>query len=131
VDERDDWRAAASGADEGAGVAPDDGAGREASGEPHTALPPKVEAWRRRSVSGAILTGFAFGLKEVLEPERDEPAIVMQVSGQPVRDLPVEADLDELHPSESVVKVRRWLLEGLPTDEPPGPDVGPEDRPGS
>ena len=38
--------------------------------EVHTALPPKVESWRRRSVSGAILTGFAFGLREALEPER-------------------------------------------------------------
>ena len=79
-------------------------------GEVHNALPPRVESWRRRSVTGAILTGFALGLREVLEPERDEPAIVMQVSGEPVRDLAVEAQLNDLQPSESVVTVRPWLL---------------------
>jgi hypothetical protein len=123
VDEREDRQAGAGGADDEVVIAPDDDAGQETAGPPHTALPPKVEAWRRRSVTGAVLTGFAFGLREVLEPKRDEPAIVMEVSGQPVRDLPVEADLDELHPSESVVTVRRWLLEEPPTDKPAGPGL--------
>jgi hypothetical protein len=75
-----------------------------------TALPPKVEAWRRRSAAGAILTGFAFGLREVFEPEPDEPPIVQQVSGEPVKDLPVEAHVDERRPDESVVTIRPWLL---------------------
>ena len=77
-----------------------------------TALPPKVESWRRRSATGAILTGFAFGLKEVFEPEREEPAIVQEVSGKPVKDLPVEAQVDERRPDETVVTIRPWLLEG-------------------
>jgi hypothetical protein len=84
----------------------------------HTALPPRVESWRRRSVTGAVLTGFAFGLREVLEPEREETAIIVQVSGEPVGDLPVEADLNERQPSESVVTVRPWLL----ADTPAGAD---------
>ena len=75
-----------------------------------TALPAKMEAWRRRSATGAILTGFAFGLKEVFEPERDEPAIVQQVPGEPPGDLPVEAQLDQTRPDESVVTIRPWLL---------------------
>jgi hypothetical protein len=75
-----------------------------------TALPQKVEAWRRRSATGAILTGFAFGLREVFEPEREEPAIVQQVPGEPPGDLPVEAHLDETRPDESVVTIRPWLL---------------------
>jgi hypothetical protein len=75
-----------------------------------TALPPKVESWRRRSATGAILTGFAFGLKEVFEPEPEKPAIVQEVSGQPVEDLPVEAQVDERRPDESVVTIRPWLL---------------------
>jgi hypothetical protein len=109
----------------------------------HTALPPQVESWRRRSVTGAILTGFAFGLREVLEPERQEAAIVVQVSGEPVDDLPVEAHLDDRRPSESVVTVRPWLLTENdeladlvdngstgPTPEPPTDTPKPGDPPG-
>jgi hypothetical protein len=79
----------------------------EASG---SALPAKAESWRKRSATGAILTGFAFGLREVLEPERHEPAIVLETSGTPPKDLPVEADLETPAPRRSVVKVRPWLL---------------------
>jgi hypothetical protein len=79
--------------------------------ELHNALPKRVDAWRRRSASGAILTGIALGLKQVLEPRRDEPAIVAQVSGDPVGDLPVEAHLDGIKPANSVVTNRPWLLE--------------------
>lgn len=77
----------------------------------HTALPPKVESWRRRTAAGAILTGFAFGLREALEPQRNDPPIIVQVSGEPVDDLPVEAQLDDVQPSESVVMIRPWLLD--------------------
>ena len=75
-----------------------------------TALPAKMEAWRRRSATGAILTGFALGLKEVFEPKREEPAIVQEVPGEPPGDLPVEAQLDQTRPDESVVTIRPWLL---------------------
>jgi hypothetical protein len=75
-----------------------------------TALPPKVESWRRRSAAGAILTGFALGLRQVFEPEPEAPAIVQEVSGEPLEDLPVEAQLDENRPDESVVTIRPWLL---------------------
>jgi hypothetical protein len=87
----------------------------DASSAIHTALPPKIESWRRRSAMGAILTGFALGLREALEPERDEPGVVAQVSGEPVGDLPVQAHLDELSPRESVVTIRPWLLEDRPS----------------
>lgn len=89
-------------------------------GEPHTALPTKVEAWRRRSATGAILTGFALGLQQVFEPKRDEPAVIMETSGDPPRDLPVEADFEYGRPRQSVVNVRPWLLPGAP-----GADQGP------
>jgi hypothetical protein len=75
-----------------------------------TALPRRVETWRRRSATGALLTGFALGLREVLEPERDEPAIMLETSGTPPKDLPVEADLDDAPPRRSVVRIRPWLL---------------------
>ena len=95
--------------------------------EPHTALPSKVEAWRKRSATGAILTGFALGLQQVFEPKRDEPAVIMETSGDPPRDLPVEADFEYGRPRQTVVNVRPWLLPGADrTPEPegqPAPDT--------
>ncbi|HEX4864685.1 MAG TPA: hypothetical protein VFV02_11465 [Acidimicrobiales bacterium] len=78
----------------------------------HTALPGKVEAWRRRSATGAVLTGFALGLQQVFEPKKDEPSIIMQTSGEPPKDLPVEADFEYGRPRSSVVNIRPWLLPG-------------------
>jgi len=103
---------------------------------PRTALSPRVEAWRKRSATGAILTGFAFGLREALEPERKEPAIVMETSGDPPGDLPVEAHLeDALRPRESVVHIRPWLLDDGTVDAAATPEAtgdgraaGPDDR---
>ena len=91
----------------------------EDDGEAHTALPNKVEAWRRRSATGAILTGFALGLQQVFEPKRDEPGVIMETSGDPPRDLPVEADFEYGRPKQSIVNVRPWLL--------PGAGEGPDD----
>lgn len=82
----------------------------EADGQ-HTALPPRVEAWRRRSATGALLTGIALGLQEALDPRREETPIVVQTSGDPPGDLPVEADLSGLRPDEKVVSIRPWLLD--------------------
>jgi hypothetical protein len=78
--------------------------------EQHTGLPPRLESWRRRSAMGAIMSGIALGLKEALEPEKDEPAIVVQVSGEPIGERPVEAQLDDRTPKDSVVTIRPWLL---------------------
>jgi hypothetical protein len=82
----------------------------DANGEIHTALPPRMESWRRRSVAGVLLTGFGLGLKEVFEPQREEAAVVMEASGEPPTDLCVEADLGGILPSDKVVKIRPWLL---------------------
>lgn len=76
----------------------------------NSALPPKLEAWRRRSAAGAILTGFALGLQEALETRKDEPSIVMETSGDPPKDLPVEAEFEYGRPRQSVVQIRPWLL---------------------
>jgi hypothetical protein len=78
----------------------------------YTGLPDRVEKWRRNSATGAVLTAFAFGLQQAFEPERKEPAIIMQTSGDPPKDLPVEAQLEQLGPRQSSVTVRRWLLGG-------------------
>jgi hypothetical protein len=85
----------------------------------HTALPPKVEAWRKRSATGAILTGFALGLQQALETPKEEPSIVMETSGDPPQDLPVEAEFEYGRPRQSVVSIRPWLLSEEPGSEEP------------
>ena len=75
-----------------------------------TGLPDKLERWRQRTATGTVLTAFAFGLQQVFEPERKEPAIIMQTSGDPPKDLPVQAQLEQLGPRQSSVTVRPWLL---------------------
>ena len=67
-----------------------------------TGLPDRIEKWRRNSATGAVLTAFAFGLQQAFEPERKEPAIVMQTSGDPPKDLPVEAQLEQLGPRQKL-----------------------------
>jgi hypothetical protein len=108
-----------------------------------SALPPKVEAWRKRSATGAVLTGIALGLQQVFGKEREDPAIIMTTSGDPPRDLPVEAEVEHGRPRRSVVNIRPWLLEtrggpgsetGTGTNAPAagpatsGADVGPDSR---
>jgi hypothetical protein len=83
----------------------------------HTALPPKLEAWRKRSAAGAILTGFALGLQEALEKPKEEPSIMMETSGDPPKDLPVEADFEYGRPKQSMVSIRPWLLPDGSGDE--------------
>jgi hypothetical protein len=91
-----------------------------------TALPPKVEAWRRRSATGAILTGFALGLQQALGKEQEQPAIIMQTSGDPPTDLPVEAEVEQGRPRQSVVNIRPWLLPDRPNPDDTG-NAGPHE----
>jgi hypothetical protein len=100
-------------------------------GELHTALPPRLESWRKRSAAGAILTGIGLGLREALEPKRDEPSILIVASGDMPTELPVEAELVGFHPSAHVVRIRPWLLEqGDPGAADPGAaDPGREATP--
>jgi hypothetical protein len=70
----------------------------------------RLDAWRRRSATGAILTGIARGLQGVFEKEKEDPAIVQETSGDPPTDLPVEADVQQGRARHSVVNIRPWLL---------------------
>jgi hypothetical protein len=93
-----------------------------------TGLPDRVEKWRRNSATGAVLTAFAFGLQQAFEPERKEPSIILQTSGDPPKDLPVEAQLEQLGPRQSSVTVRRWLLGGGAQGERSSTETSPEDE---
>jgi hypothetical protein len=80
--------------------------------ELRTALPPALEDWRRRSATGAILTGIAFGLRQALELPREEPAIVVQAPGEPPGPpRPMQLHMDPDHPEETWVILRPWLLD--------------------
>lgn len=79
------------------------------SAEMHTSLPPALEAWRRRTALGALMTGIAMGLQQVFDPNKDNrPAIVIQASGQPP-DPNAPLSLEELDadfPVDTTVVVR-------------------------
>jgi hypothetical protein len=96
-----------------------------------TGLPDSIERWRKRSATGTVLTAFALGLQQVFEPEREQPPIIMETSGEPPQDLPVEAQLEQLGPRQSSVRVRPWLLGAGPAEpgasQAPGnpPEAGP------
>ena len=69
------------------------------------------EAWRRRSATGAVLTGIALGLRHALDQQQEPPAIVQEVpGGPPGDDEPWSVQLDQEHPEESVVVIRPWLF---------------------
>jgi hypothetical protein len=82
--------------------------------ELHTALPGRLEAWRRRSVTGMLLTGIALGLREALEPKREEAAIMTEAPGEPPGDKALEVNVDSSRPAESVMVIRPWLLREEP-----------------
>lgn len=102
--------------------------GEDTAGEGGGSPTTKMETWRRRSASGAILTGIALGLQQVFEPKHDEPAIVIETSGDPPDDLPVEADFEFRRPRQSVVSIRPWLIasdQSVEDDSPKTPDATP------
>ena len=133
LDLDDDGEHRDEGADPGAEFPTDDTASDDGDDDDvHTGLPPKFESWRRRSATGAILTGFALGLQQAFGKEHEQPSIVMETSGDPPTDLPVEADMELSRPRQSVVNIRPWLLPGhneaKPSAEPSSaPGADPED----
>ncbi len=73
------------------------------------AEPAPIERFRRTSIGAALAAGL-LGLRDVLEPPKDEtPAIVEDwAGGEPFND-PIVLRLDPDHPEDSIVMVRPWL----------------------
>ncbi|CAA9252128.1 MAG: hypothetical protein AVDCRST_MAG50-2302 [uncultured Acidimicrobiales bacterium] len=69
----------------------------------------KVQGWRKRSVTGALLAGAMLGLEEALT-DRKKPEIVREMddSGDPTPDG-VALDLHPTDPAQSTARVRRPL----------------------
>jgi hypothetical protein len=80
---------------------------RWAPAEPPSPLPSRLVSWGRSSVLGAVLTGSALGLAEVLDPPAEEQIVIeVDASGEP-HDLPIRLVLDPDDPSGSLCVVRR------------------------
>ncbi|MCU1454051.1 MAG: hypothetical protein JWN46_2197 [Acidimicrobiales bacterium] len=77
------------------------------SGPAERTLPSRLTSWSRSSMLGLVMTGWANGLQEVLDP-RDAHPIVIEVDadGQP-HGLPIELILDPDDPRGSLCIVHR------------------------
>ena len=81
--------------------------GWEQPAPPDEPLPSKVSRWSRSTALGMVLTGFALGLQEVLDPE-DERQIVIEVDDEGTAPhLPIQLFLDPDSPAGSLCLVRR------------------------
>jgi hypothetical protein len=77
---------------------------------------PPIERFHRTAL-GAVFAAGLFGLRDVLEPPKDdEPAIVEDWSGgEPFKD-PYVLRLDPDHPEDSIVLVRKQRSHGWRSD---------------
>jgi hypothetical protein len=74
--------------------------------------PTPIQRFQRTGV-GAVLAAGLFGLRDALEPPKDEnPAIVEDWAGGEPFSEPVVLRLDPDHPEDSIVMIRPWLRPG-------------------
>ncbi len=80
------------------------------------AAPPPIERFHRSAVGTAFAAGL-MGLRDVLEPPKDEtPAIVEDwAGGEPFND-PMVLRLDPDHPEDSIVMIRPHLMRKPPAE---------------
>ena len=105
-----------TGGDEGASA--DDPDGGPVEGRD----PLRFNSWMKRSAAGAIMTGIAVGLQQALELPRQEPAFVIEASGEPDDpNRPIDLRFDPDSPADTVAIIRR----------PPGADAPEEPSPPS
>lgn len=81
------------------------------------AEPPPIERFHRSAV-GSVVAASLLGLRDVFEPPKDEqPAIVVDYSGDPPFSDPFVLRLDPDNPEDSIVMVRPWLGGSAASDE--------------
>ena len=85
--------------------------------------PLRFQHWRKRSATGAVLSGIALGLQQALEPKRELPAFVMEAPGEPDDpDAPIVLHFDPDDPTKTVAVIRPSAIEAR-TDPPPTTDA--------
>lgn len=72
---------------------------------------PSLPSWRKAPIATQFLAVSMLAMHDVFYGQREEPAIVIDASGDPPGDEPVDVHLDPEHPEESVVIIRPWLFE--------------------
>jgi hypothetical protein len=83
---------------------------------PECSDPLRFNTWMKRSATGAVLTGISLGLREALELRKNEPAIMIEASGEPEDpDNPIRLHFDPDDPRATVAVIR------MPSD---GPEPG-------
>ncbi|HEY5096756.1 MAG TPA: hypothetical protein VII46_01865 [Acidimicrobiales bacterium] len=92
--------------------------GAEDGGEARDPL--RFNNWMKRSAAGAVMTGIAVGLQQALELPRQQPAFVIEASGEPEDpDRPIDLRFDPDSPADTVAIIRR----PAPVDRPEGPSA--------
>jgi hypothetical protein len=82
--------------------------------------PLRFNNWMKRSAAGAVMTGIAVGLQQALELPRQQPAFVIEASGEPEDpDRPIDLRFDPDSPADTVAIIRR----PAPVDPPEGPSA--------
>ena len=83
--------------------------------------PLRFNNWMKRSATGAVMTGIAVGLQQALQAPRQEPAFVIEASGEPEDpDRPIDLHFDPDSPADTVAVIRHQGV-GDPPDPPTGP----------
>jgi hypothetical protein len=86
---------------------PEDERRSDEPGDEDPGEPLRFDAWRRRSATGAVLTGIALGLQQALTDVRDPPAIVLEAQGEPEDpDAPIDLRFDPDDPAGTVAIIR-------------------------
>jgi hypothetical protein len=96
----------------------------DGSGEPDDGSevrdPLRFNNWMKRSATGAVMTGIAVGLQQALQLPRQEPAFVIEASGEPHDpNRAIDLHFDPDNPADTVAIIRRPPT--APPEEPSAP----------
>ena len=72
---------------------------------------PDLPSWRKAPVAVQFLAASMTAVGEALYGKKEQPAIIIQASGDKGEDDGLDVQLDHDHPEESVAILRRWRLE--------------------